>query len=104
MVTVFGAIMKTRHRFTKGITVWTKNQVMVFMNGKMDGFTKEISKMTYAMDLENYMKEVNAHIVDTGKMENKQIKKSQNSVKISYWTHQCQRLLESHHHSFITEK
>lgn len=104
MAMEFGEIMKIQHKFTKGITAWIKNQVMEFMSGKMHGFIKEISKMIYAMDLDNYMREVNVHIVDTGKMVNKQIKRSPNLVKMSYSTRLCRKLSESLHHSFITER
>jgi hypothetical protein len=44
MVTVFGA-SKIQAKNTKDNTVWIKNLVMEFMNGKMDGLTKETSKM-----------------------------------------------------------
>jgi len=37
--------MKILHKCTKDITVWIKSQVMAFINGKMVGCIKEISKM-----------------------------------------------------------
>jgi len=44
---------------------------MEFMNGKMDGAIKEISKMTLEMGTENCLMGESAFIRDTGLMENK---------------------------------
>lgn len=52
---------------------WIKNQGMEFMNGKMDGFTKEIFKMILEMVLESSMMEIKLFIGDFGKMGNKRI-------------------------------
>lgn len=103
MVMVFGVLMRTLHKFTKVIIVWIKSLVMGFMSGKMDGFTKEISKMIYVMDLVNYMREINAFIVGTGRMVNKQIRKLQVVQEMYCLKTQCQKLLQRHHRKFITE-
>jgi hypothetical protein len=58
-------------KITKDITQMIKNRVMEYISGKMDGYTKEISKMITEMDLGNYMMEKTACIRDTGRMVNK---------------------------------
>lgn len=73
----FGAsVKKTTVRNTKVIIRWTKNLVMGFMNGKMDGFIKETSKTTTVMAMENYMKEMFVFIVGSGRMESSLIEKN----------------------------
>ena len=50
---------------------WIKNQDMEFINGKMVGFTKEISKMTIEMATDSYLITIKAYIGAIGKMVNK---------------------------------
>ena len=54
----------------KDIIRWIKNLGMVFINGKMDGLIKEISKTTIEMGMENYLMEIYVYTVVSGKMEN----------------------------------
>lgn len=77
---------------------------MEFTSGKMVGFTKEISKMIYAMDSVNYWKEINVSTVGIGKMVNKQINKVMETLEMYYLIIQCQKLLQRRHLKFITEK
>lgn len=77
---------------------------MEFMSGKMVGFTKEISKMIYAMGLVNYLKEINVSTVDTGRMASRQINKATETLEMYYLIIQCLKLLQKHHLKFITEK
>lgn len=104
MVMVFGELMKIPLKCIKDIIVWIKNQVMEFISGKMVGFTKEISKMIYAMDLVNYCKEINVSTVDIGEMVNRQIKKVMETLVMYYLIIQCPKLLQRHLLKFITEK
>lgn len=104
MVMVFGELMKIPLKCIKDIIVWIKNQVMEFMSGKMVGFTKEISKMIYAMDLVNYWKEINVFTVDIGETVNRQIKNLLETLEMYYLIIQCPKLLRRHHLKFITEK
>jgi hypothetical protein len=49
-------VLKTLIKNIKDSIAWIKSQVMVFMNGKMDGLTKEIFKMILEMGLDNFTK------------------------------------------------
>lgn len=100
----FGQLIRTRLKCTKDIIVWIKSQDMVFINGKMDGLTRGISKMTSVMDLVNFMRVKNVCIEDTGKMDNRQIKKAQEIQAIYCFKTQCQKHSQKHHHKFTTEK
>ena len=55
----------------KDTTQWIKNPDMGFINGKMVGFTKEISKMTIEMATDSYLITIKAYIEAIGKMVNK---------------------------------
>lgn len=46
----------------KAIILWIKNQDMEYINGRMDGYTKETFKMIIEMDLDSYIKDKNACI------------------------------------------
>lgn len=96
--------MKIPVKCIKDTIVWTKNQDMEFISGKMVGFTKEISKMIYAMGLVSYWRETNVSTVDIGKMVSKQINKELETLEMYYLIIQCRRLLQRHHLKFITEK
>ena len=60
---------------TKVIIVWIKNQVMVSMNGKMVGFTKEILIMTSEMEQDNFMTVKNLYTEAFGETQNSLMKK-----------------------------
>lgn len=65
--TVYGVSgMESALRIIKAIMQWIRNQVMGFINGKMDGFTKETSKMTIGMGMDNSMMESNVFIAAFG--------------------------------------
>ena len=68
---VYGVWAKNPLRFTKGIIVWIKSQDMEFINGKMDGYIKEILIMIIEMVSESYIMEINWFIEDFGIMESK---------------------------------
>ncbi len=46
MDTEYGAQTNSHAKCTRDTTVWIRSQVMEFMNGKMDGFIREISIVT----------------------------------------------------------
>lgn len=46
----------------KAIILWIKNLDMEYINGRMDGYTKETFKMIIEMDLDSYIKDKNACI------------------------------------------
>lgn len=70
--TVYGVSgMESALRIIKAIMQWIRNQVMGFINGKMDGFTKETSKMTIGMGMDNSMMESNVFIAAFGWMDSK---------------------------------
>lgn len=72
MDTVCGTLNQaTTIRFTRDTIIWTKSQATEFMNGKMVGFTKEISKMTIETGTGNSSMDNNAHIEDFGLMASK---------------------------------
>ena len=59
MAMVYGVCSKNPLRFTKGIIVWIKSLDMECINGKMDGYIKEILIMIIEMVLESYIMETN---------------------------------------------
>jgi hypothetical protein len=50
----------------KAIILWIKNLDMEYINGRMDGYTKETFKMIIEMDLDSYIKDKNACIKAIG--------------------------------------
>jgi hypothetical protein len=49
-------VLKILVKNIKDSIAWIKSLVMVFMNGRMDGLTKEIFKMISEMGLDNFTK------------------------------------------------
>jgi len=67
--------------------------VMEFMFGRIDGFTKEIFKMTLEMVMENFIKLTKAYIIEVfGKMvlllKNKSMKTNSQTLNpiITFWS------------------
>lgn len=75
MVMGYGVQDNICKKNTKVIIVWIKNQVMVSMNGKMVGFTKEILIMTSEMEQDNFMTVKNLYTEAFGETENSLMKK-----------------------------
>jgi hypothetical protein len=68
-------------KVTKAIIKWIKNLVMEFINGKMDGFIKEIFRMIIEMGSVNYLMVKTVFIEVIGLMDNKHKINHHNSLK-----------------------
>lgn len=82
MVCGMPTIISSTVKAIKVIMKWIRNQVMGFINGKMDGFIKEILRMTTEMDSDNFLMKKTVCIRDIGLMVSKLRTNSHNYRKL----------------------
>ncbi len=70
-------------RFIRDIIAWIRSLDMEFINGRMDGYIKEILIMTWEMVSGNCMKVWSLFTEAFGIMENSQMKKPETTINYS---------------------